>query len=267
MTKCRGSRSTARRLRRGIAFAGTLAALALGPSACVTLTPPPGVPGPAAGNPPAAWERVLSTRVLDDGRIDFVGLRRDPRDLEIYVAWVATHGPRTTPEDFPTGAARLAYYINAYNALAMYQVVKTSRRPEQRVRFFALTAVVIDGRPTSLYRLENALIRPLGEPRAHFALNCMVRGCPRLPREPFDPARLDAQLDREARHFLNEPRNVLVDPPLRLVRLSSILSFYTEDFLAQAPSLVAYVNRYREELIPEAYAVSFIPYDWTLHQR
>jgi hypothetical protein len=267
MTKRRGSRDTTRRLRRGIVSAGTLAALALGLAACVTLTPTPDPKGPAAGDPLAAWQRVLHTRVLDDGRIDFVGLRRDPEDLEAYVAWVATHGPRTTPEGFPTEAARLAYYINAYNALAMYQVVKTSRRPEQRVRFFALTAVTIDERHTSLYRLENAVIRPLGEPRVHFALNCMVRGCPRLPREPFDPARLDAQLEREARHFLNEPRNVQVDPPLRLVRLNSILSFYGEDFLAQAPSLVAYVNRYRTEPIPEVYSVAFIPYDWTLHQR
>ena len=241
--------------------------LALGAAACVTLRPPPDSTALAVGDLPAAWERVLRGRVLYDGRIDFVGLRSEPRDLEAYVAWIATHGPRTTPEGFPTDATRLAYYINAYNALAMYQVVETSRRPEQRIRFFALTAVAIDGRHTSLYRLENAVIRPLGEPRVHFALNCMVRGCPRLPREPFDPARLDLQLEREARYFLNEPRNVQVDPPLRLVRLNSILSFYREDFLVQAPSLVAYVNRYREEPIPESYSVSFIPYDWTLQQR
>ncbi len=180
---------------------------------------------------------------------------------------MATHGPRATPELFPTEAARLAYYLNAYNAVAMYQVVTTPHRPERRVRFFLLTAVVLDGRRTSLYRLENAVIRPLGEPRAHFALNCMGRGCPRLPREPFDPSRLDAQLEREARRFFNEPRNVQVDPPLRVVRLNSTVRFYREDFLAQAPSLVAYANRYLEEPIPEDYLVRFIPYDWTLQQR
>jgi hypothetical protein len=182
------------------------------------------------------------------------------------VTWAAIHGPRATPERFPTQATRLAYYINAYNALAMYQVVATSRRPEQRVRFFLLTALVIDGRRTSLYRLENSVIRAFGEPRVHFALNCMVRGCPRLPRAPFDASRLHDQLEGEARRFLNEPRNVQVDPTLRVVRLSSILRFYREDFLAQAPSLVAYANRYREERIPENYTVQFIPYDWTLHQ-
>jgi hypothetical protein len=250
-----------------LAAAVALAGLAVGLAACATIVPLPKPTGAAAGDPLAAWERVLRTHVLEDGGIDFVSLRSDPQDLEAYVTWVATHGPRTTPALFPTQTARLAYYINAYNAVAMYQVVTTPHRPEQRVRFFLLTAVVIDGRRTSLYRLENAVIRPLGEPRVHFALNCMVRGCPRLPREPFDPARLDAQLERETRRFLNESRNVQVDPPLRLVRVNSILHFYHEDFLAQGPSLVAYLNRYRDEPIPEDYAVRFIPYDWTLHQR
>jgi len=244
-----------------------LATLAVGLAACATLLQVPSSAGRASDDPQAAWDRVLRGHVLDDGGIDFVGIRRDPEDLEAFVTWVATHGPRATPELFPTEAARLAYYLNAYNALAMYQVVTTPHRPEQRVRFFLLTTVVLDGQRTSLYRLENAVIRPLGDPRVHFALNCMVRGCPRLPREPFDPSRLDAQLEREARHFLNEPRNIQVDPPVGVVRVSSILRFYREDFLVKAPSLVAYANRYRTEPIPEDYAVRFIPYDWILHQR
>ena len=44
----------------------------------------------------------------------------------------------------------------------------------------------------SLYTFENEVIRPLGEPRVHFALNCLVRGCPRLPPTPFVAERLDA---------------------------------------------------------------------------
>lgn len=256
---------------RGAAHGGpgrlSVVALALGLGACTTLAPPPIPTGPASDDPSAAWERVLRSHVLDDGRIDFVGVRRDPRDLAAYVTWLSGHGPRTTPALFPTEAARLAYYVNGYNALAMYQVVTTDHRPEQQIRFFFLTAVAIDGEHISLYRLENAVIRSFGDPRVHFALNCMVRGCPRLPREAFDPARLDAQLDREARRFLNEARNVQVDPPLRVVRLNSILRFWRSDFLARAPSLAAYANRYRDEPIPADHAIRFIPYDWTLQQR
>ncbi|HUP35628.1 MAG TPA: DUF547 domain-containing protein [Candidatus Limnocylindria bacterium] len=259
----RASEPGPHRLGRLVGLAGLVVAL----GACVTRVPVPLASGPGAAEPQTAWARILRQHVLDDGRIDFVALRRDPADLDAFVAWVAAHGPATTPGLFPTPAARLAYYINAYNAVAMHAVVTSERRPEEKYRFFLLSAFVIDGRPRSLYALENRVIRPLGDPRVHFALNCLVRGCPRLPREPFDPVRLDAQLDRETRRFLDEPRNVQVDPPLRVVRLNEIFRFYTRDFLAQAPTLVAYVNRYRTEPIPAGYRVRFIPYDWTLHQR
>jgi len=239
---------------------------ALGLAACATLRPPT-PPTVAPADPEAVWGRVLAEHVDSDGAIDFVRLRERPRDLEAYVAWVAGHGPRSTPALFPTRESRLAYYINAYNALAMYQVVATPRRPEEQVRFFVASRVPIDGRTMSLYALENDVIRPLGEPRVHFALNCMVRACPRLPRAPFTAERLDTMLDAETRRFLDDPRHVQVDPPLRTVRLNSILRFYTADFLAAAPSLPAYVNRYRSAPIPEDYRVRFIPYDWTLHQR
>ena len=251
------------RLRRLVGLAGLVVAL----GACVTRVPTPVSSGPGAAEPQAAWARVLQQHVLDDGRVDFVALRRDHADLDAYVAWVAAHGPATTPGLFPTPAARLAYYINAYNAVAMHAVVTSEHRPAEKYRFFLLSAFTIDGKPVSLYVLENRVIRPLGDPRVHFALNCMARGCPRLPREPFDPMRLDAQLDRETRRFLDEPRNVQVDPPLRVVRLNEIFRFYTGDFVAHAPSLVAYVNRYRTEPIPADSRVRFIPYDWTLHQR
>ncbi len=253
----RGRSARAAALALGVLLAGV---------GCATIRPPTVTDSPGR-DPQTAWARVLHDSVLADGRIDFVGLRRDPGDLEVYVAWVADHGPRSTPGLFPTRSARLAYYVNAYNALAMYQVVTTERRPAQHLRFFLLSTLRIDGERRSLYTLENRMIRPLGEPRVHFALNCMVRGCPRLPREPFDPAQLDAQLDRETRHFLGEPRNVQVDPALDIVRVSSILRFYRKDFLAAAPSLIAYVNRYRDEKVPERSRVRFIPYDWTLNER
>lgn len=214
----------------------------------------------------AAWARVLERYVSTSGSIDFEAIRKTPADLDAYVAWAAKAGPRSTPALFPDAASRLAYYLDTYNALAMWNVVHGRWKPAQKIRFFYLTRLELDGDKMSLYSLENHVIRPLGDSRVHFALNCMVRGCPRLPREPWSADRLDAELGAAARLFVNEPRNVELVPEQRVVRLSSIFDFYPADFLAQAPSLVAYVNRYRAQPIPEDYEVEFIPYDWTLNQ-
>jgi hypothetical protein len=51
------------------------------------------------------------------------------------------------------------------------------------------------------------------------------------------------------------------------VRVSAILKFYTADFLAKAPTLIAYINRYRETAIPDDYEIVFIAYDWTVNRR
>lgn len=71
-----------------------------------------------------AWTRVLATSVDERGRIDFAGIAKAPADLDAYVAWVGAVSPESSSESFPTPESRLAYYLNAYNALAMYDIVQ-----------------------------------------------------------------------------------------------------------------------------------------------
>ncbi len=246
-----------------------LAAILLVASACAINVATPKTTPEAAAAPEKAWGNVLARFVDEKGRIDFAGCARDPADLEAAVANVARVSPASAASSFPTREAVLAYYLNAYNALAMYNVEQAGIPPELnsiKVKFFYRTKFEIGGRRLSLYELENKVVRPMGDPRVHFALNCMVRGCPRLPREPFHADRLDAELEAVAQYFFNEERNVKLEPEKTVVRLSQILQFYTEDFLKQAPSLVAYANRYRQEKIATAWKVEFIPYDWTLNK-
>lgn len=231
---------------------------------------PPKTATPSA-EPREAWTRVLRDHVDAQGRINFATLAKQPDDLERYVAWVYGNGPNNRPELFRTPQEVLAYHLNAYNALAMYAVIQ-SGIPETnagfgKARFFFLRRVRVGGERMSLHAYENEIIRPLGDPRLHFALNCMSVGCPRLPREPFTADKLEIQLEREARLFFNEERNLRVDETSKTVWLSEILDFYPEDFLAVAPSLIAYANRYRKTPVPENYQVKFMPYDWTIARQ
>ncbi|MBL8518277.1 MAG: DUF547 domain-containing protein [Betaproteobacteria bacterium] len=221
--------------------------------------------------PIEAWARVLERFVDDAGRVDFKALAADRADLNRYVAWVYDHSPLSHPAHFPARESALAFHLNAYNALSMHNVIE-SGIPDTlagfaKVRFFWLAKVRVGGQEISLYDYENKLIRTLGEPRVHFALNCMSVGCPTLPRVPFSAAMLETQLQRETVRFMNDPRHVRVDRAARTVWLSEIFDFFTADFLAVAPSLTTYANRYRAEPLPSDYAVRFIPYDWTVNAR
>lgn len=260
--------------RAEISRYGLLVIAALLMVGCVTLPPPVASPAAASDterDATMAWARVLERFVDAQGRIGFEALARDRADLDRYVAWIYGTGPNNRPELFPSREDVLSYHLNAYNALAMYNVldagVPNTLSGPSKITFFILRRVQVGGTEIALYAYENDVIRKLGEPRVHFALNCMVVGCPRLPREPFDANRLEMQLDRETRLFFEEARNVRIDRAARIVYLSEILEFYTADFLAQAATLPAYVNRYRVEPVPEDYAVRFIPYDWTINQQ
>ena len=217
----------------------------------------------------AAWARVLDRFVDARGEVDFSALAQDRADLETVLRQVAA----TQHDNLAGWPAQMAWLINAYNALSMYNVIDSgipaSHAGLAKVAFFVQRQFNIGGRWLSLYAFENEVIRPLGrtqsDPRLHFALNCSALSCPVLPRQPFTAAGLDAELERETRAFFARPGNFRVDTVQRSVWLNEILAFYTEDFVpVPARSLIEYANRYAPEPVPTDYQLRFTPYDWTV---
>jgi hypothetical protein len=220
------------------------------------------------------WEATLQAHVDELGRIDFYGVAEAPEDLAAFVAAIAAVSPQTRPDLFPTRAQVIAYHINAYNALAMQGVLERGI-PDgftsffSRASFFRLRGVVIGGEKTNLYTYENQVIRRLHEPRTHFTLNCMVKDCPRLPRAAFRSQTLEEQLEAAAKEFFAGSKHLWVNAENKTAMVSSILKFYTADFVAsgKARDLLSYINRYAPEPVPAEFKVQFIPYDWRINQQ
>jgi hypothetical protein len=216
---------------------------------------------------PADWATVLRLHVDGEGRVDYEGLLAAREPLQRYLALIGEVGPTTRPGLFPDDDARLAYWINAYNAATLHQVLR--RWPiesviDHKLSFFVLTRYRVDGRSLSLYSIENDIVRgQFGDPRIHFALNCASVGCPRLPAEPFVADRLQEQLERETKRFLGESRNVAMEGDALV--LSEIFDWYGEDF---EPDAAAWVRLRRPELaIPEGATVKYRAYDWGLNRQ
>ena len=243
------------------------------------------------------FDRVLQRFVDDRGRVDYAALKKDAHDLERYYLLLSLYSPDSHPHLFPTEESKLAYWINAYNAatiktvLTYYPIssVEDIKRPfpffflPSKSGFFLFQRVTFGEKTTSLYYLEHSvIIKRFREPRIHFALNCAARGCPRLPRHAFSADSLDEELDREARKFLAEERNLRIDHKAKTVFLSSIFDWYEDEFLewyqARFPTkkatLLDYIMVYlspekAEDLkgIAASYKVRFIPYDWRLNDQ
>ena len=136
--------------------------------------------------------------------------------------------------------------------------------------------VKLDGKKTNLRNLENKIIRAKYEdPRIHAALNCASISCPRLPREPYTPDKLESQLQSSIEEFVIDENNVRVDSAKKAVYLSEIFDWFSKDFIEfeksqgiKRPSLVDYVNRYRpvDQKIDKSFKIKFIKYDKGVNQ-
>lgn len=215
-----------------------------------------------------AWAQVLEKYVDSEGWVDFPGLQQNPESLKTFLAFVRKNSPANRPDLFSDPMESLAFHINAYNALSAYGVLQSgipeSNSGLSKVKFFVFKKYEIGGNVRSLKDYEDNVIRKLKDPRVHWALNCMAVSCPKLPQIPFQGNKMNQQLDEGSRFFFSEKRNLQIDHAKKEVRVSEILKFFPEDFLAVSPSIIDYINKWTPEKIPTDYRVKYIPYDWTI---
>jgi hypothetical protein len=214
----------------------------------------------------SSWDTLLRDHVTE-GRVDYDAIGNDP-------------GFETTVERIATadlvGHDRtdlLAFYINAYNVLAVKGILdgRSPRSALGKLRFFYRDRYTVAGELLSLHRLENDRIRPLGEPRIHFAIVCASASCPPLRSEAYAVHSLDLQLDDNARRFLNDTGKNRVDLDAGVVHLSKIFKWFREDFEAAAGDVQSYIAEFIDdeqaarELRDGTLDVRYLDYDWSLN--
>ena len=264
--------------------------LALFTSCSTTHRPPSRNKGDVGSYSDARLREVLSRHVSSEGKVDYAALTENTDTLASYYQQIATTSPDSNPELFPTSDDKLAYWINAYNATVMWNVLQhypiksvLDVRPE-KIGFFFNQRFEYGGTTTNLYFIENGVIRKrFSDPRFHFALNCASIGCPKLPQTPFSGDQLDQQLERETRKFINSEEYVRVDPATGTLYLSSIFKWYKKDFTrwlekqhpSLPPTLASYVRLYAEPMLAAELdalgagvgRVEFLAYDWSLNAQ
>ncbi|MFO0625821.1 MAG: DUF547 domain-containing protein [Polyangiales bacterium] len=246
-----------------------------------------------AGAPdgPARLDALLRATVRPSG-VNYPALRARLPDLVAAHAWFAAHGPRSTPAAFPTAQARLAYWLNAYNLTVLRGVAEAPPTMRNVLTFlpdsgfFRARRWRVDGRDLTLDHIENTEVRPVfRDARVHFALNCAARSCPPLRAEAYTAARVNAQLDEQARRYLNTAGAVAVDAAAHTVRVTQLFEWFRDDFLAGAPprargvgpTVPGFVYAFASPTLREALTaacgadltgctVNHAAYDWSLNE-
>ncbi len=212
-----------------------------------------------------AFDRILQTRVRAE-RVDYLGIRKhDAAALGRYLDRLA----KVDAARLPT-SARLAYYINLYNATMIDalvgRVVEGYTPAADDFGVFKEPLVRLRGRRVSLNALENEIIRKeFKEPRIHVALVCGARSCPPLLARAYTASNLDGLLEQNMRRFLADPDRNRIDRQQKVLRLSQIFSWYKVDFGGDQ-GLVGYLDRYTKASV-KGFAVKHLPYSWDLNMQ
>lgn len=228
----------------------------------------------------ADWNDLLARYVDAHGRVDYAGWKESTEDRQKLHAYLARGAQVDPTRDLTDRATALAYWINLYNALTIEGILReyptSSILAHVRPLGYNIwrdLRLEIGGKGHSLEDIEHGILRPMGEPRIHFAIVCASVGCPRLRNEAYLPSRLEEQLNSNARHFFARNDTFQWSPGNWTLYLSPILQWFADDFGANDAERIATIGPFladdqdRRVLTSTKVRVRHLDYDWRLNGR
>jgi hypothetical protein len=201
--------------------------------------------------------------------VDYRAIAGDPQWKELLARLENTPVPTDRAE-------KLAFWINAYNVLAIKVVL--DKYPVDSIRnaggwitaVWDIDAGLVAGKMRTLTEIEHKILRAMNEPRIHAAIVCASVSCPPLRAEAFRAADLDEQLDDQIRTWLaNMQVGARVEGDGTRLRVSKIFEWFPEDFGKDEASVRSYILPYlpqetRAQIKPNA-RLGYLDYDWSLN--
>jgi hypothetical protein len=226
-----------------------------------------------------AWNELLRRYVDAEGNVDYTSWKAsadDQRRLDEYLASLSRlDEPRPA-----TPSQRLAFWINAYNAVTVRGILReyptTSIQNHLRhvwgYNIWRDLRLIVGNRRRSLGEIEHSILRTMNEPRIHFAIVCASRGCPRLLNEAYSAERLEEQLQHNTLAFFADPTKCRFEPSRNELHLSPVLLWYAADFGPTRADLLRRIAEWipddaRAVTCPNGVRVVCLDYDWSLNDQ
>ncbi len=227
----------------------------------------------------STWDALLQRYVNEKGEVNYKGWKASQADsdaLDTYLNHLST-ASRTQEA---AAQSQLAFWINSYNAVTVKGILR--EYPTTSIRNHTAKVVgyniwkdlllIVGDSKISLDSMEHKVLRKMGEPRIHFAIVCASFSCPRLLNRAYTAESLDEQLTHNTQNFFANPENFQYDAQRQTFRMSSILSWFAQDFgndrAAQLGTIAPYLpsREAYDAAINNQVSVSYLEYDWSLNE-
>jgi hypothetical protein len=207
------------------------------------------------------WNDLLQKNVSKDGNVNYKSFKNDPIELHIYINSLGEN----MPTDKWNNEDKLAYWINAYNAMTIDLIVRNY--PVKSIQDIKdpwdQRLWKLGNKWYNLNEIEHQILRKMNEPRIHFGIVCASYSCPKLQNEAFTALQLEAQLTMATREFLADPNrnNITSDN----IKISKIFKWFSKDF-KQSGGIIDFLNQYSDVKISSKAKTSFKDYNWDLNE-
>ena len=225
------------------------------------------------------WSKLLGDYVDEEGLVDYRSWHAASEDvarLDEYLSLLSAADPGREA----SRESQLAFWINAYNAVTVKGILREyptdsirNHTPVVGYNIWKHLLLQVGDEQFSLDDIEHKILRPMDEPRIHFAIVCASIGCPSLLDQAYVPESLDEQLTTNAEHFFAQERNFRFDASSNTIYLSEILKWFGEDFgddqVSQLAAIATFLPNDEARRVANAadVTVKFIDYDWKLNEQ
>lgn len=208
-----------------------------------------------------AWNALLQRYVNQQGRVNYTDWRNHMQSLNAYLQSLTN----TPPGADWSREAKMAYWINAYNAFTIKLMLDNPGKSIRQLydgNPWDIKWIRLGNKMYSLNQIEHDILRAeFKDARIHFALNCAAISCPPLCREAFTTANLYSLLERQTRLFVRS--STIVNHNTRKISISTIFYWYAADF----GELTEFLNRYLERPVNGQYDIVYNDYNWGLNSQ
>jgi len=227
-----------------------------------------------------SWNQLLAKYVDDDGMVDYKSWKASTADTSLLDRYLS-HLSDATTRVAASREAKLAFWINAYNAVTVRGILReypTTSIRNHTARIFGYNIwndlkLYVGGKAYSLGVIEHEMLRKMSEPRIHFAIVCASIGCPRLLSEAYVTERIEEQLETNSKDFFSRRQNFRYDAGAKRFYLSSILDWYDDDFGGNQKRMLQVISPWlptpaaRKAANAGTVSVSYQSYNWDLNKQ
>jgi len=226
------------------------------------------------------WDALLKKYVDSQGMVDYRGWKASRADRQKLIDYL-NHLSSAAFTQHTSKPVRLAFWINAYNAVTIEGILReypTSSIRNHTAKLFGYNIwedllLMVGGEKYSLENIEHQILRKMNEPRIHFAIVCASIGCPPLRNEAYVPERIEQQLADNTNVFFADSEKFRYDARRQTLYMSPILDWFAEDFGNSQAERLQTIAPYLPDDTARQLArsgnvsVSNLDYDWDLNDQ